>query len=191
MPGFKTAKQELNIQAAKKNRQMPSKKTLGGKRPVHAQYVNPFKKEEENNQAGYGNANETGPEEPEDERLKGIDPKMIELIRNEIMDAGTKITWDDIAGLEYAKKIIQEIVVFPMLRPDIFTGSKPLEPKTLNPSIIYHFPSRSSSSPQRDPPLWSARNGQNLDRQVHRITEQVHFLLHLREFPDLEMDRRR
>lgn len=43
----------------------------------------------------------------EDERLKGLDPKMIELIRNEIMDHGSPITWDDISGLEFAKKTIQ------------------------------------------------------------------------------------
>jgi len=29
---------------------------------------------------------------------------------------------DDIAGLEHAKESIKEMVVWPMLRPDIFTG---------------------------------------------------------------------
>ncbi|XP_013786894.2 fidgetin-like protein 1 isoform X2 [Limulus polyphemus] len=57
-----------------------------------------------------------------DERLKNIDPKMIEIMMNEIMDHGPPVTWDDIAGLEFAKKTIMEIVVWPMLRPDIFTG---------------------------------------------------------------------
>ncbi|KAL3876706.1 hypothetical protein ACJMK2_034508 [Sinanodonta woodiana] len=57
-----------------------------------------------------------------DERLKSIEPKMVELIMNEIMDDGPGLTWDDIAGLEFAKKTIKEIVVWPMLRPDIFTG---------------------------------------------------------------------
>lgn len=47
---------------------------------------------------------------------------MIELVKNEIMDLRTSVSWDDIAGLEYAKKIIKEVIVFPMLRPDIFTG---------------------------------------------------------------------
>ncbi|BFZ23961.1 hypothetical protein BsWGS_26999 [Bradybaena similaris] len=61
-------------------------------------------------------------EEPLDERLKGIEPKMIELINHEIMDRGTPVLWTDIAGLEFAKKTIKEIVVWPMLRPDIFTG---------------------------------------------------------------------
>ena len=47
---------------------------------------------------------------------------MIELIENEIMDNGAPVNWDDIAGLEFAKNTIKEIVVWPMLRPDIFTG---------------------------------------------------------------------
>lgn len=68
--------------------------------------------------AGSGDGNE----EPVDERLKGIEPKMIELVMNEVMDHGPNIGWDDIAGLEFAKKTIKEIVVWPMLRPDIFTG---------------------------------------------------------------------
>ena len=33
------------------------------------------------------------------------------------MDHGPAIAWDDIAGLEFAKKTIKEIVVWPMLRP--------------------------------------------------------------------------
>lgn len=57
-----------------------------------------------------------------DERLKNIEPKMVELITNEIMDHGPQLSWDDIAGLEFAKNVIKEIVVWPMLRPDIFKG---------------------------------------------------------------------
>ncbi|CAL8284556.1 unnamed protein product [Arctogadus glacialis] len=57
-----------------------------------------------------------------DERLKNFEPKIIELIMSEIMDHGPPVAWDDIAGLEYAKATIKEIVVWPMLRPDIFTG---------------------------------------------------------------------
>lgn len=61
-------------------------------------------------------------EEVIDERLKNIDPKMVQLILSEIMDSGDTISWEDIAGLEFAKNSIQEAVVWPMLRPDIFTG---------------------------------------------------------------------
>ena len=47
---------------------------------------------------------------------------MIELIESEIMDNGSAVQWDEIAGLEFVKTTVKEIVVFPLLRPDIFHG---------------------------------------------------------------------
>ena len=38
------------------------------------------------------------------------------------MEIANAVTWDDIAGLEHPKQVIREIVVWPMLRPDIFHG---------------------------------------------------------------------
>ena len=75
---------------------------------------------------GAGAAAADGAEEEElkDPRYKNIDPKMIEMIENEIVDNSPGITWDDIAGLEFAKSSVQEIVVWPMLRPDLFTGTQ-------------------------------------------------------------------
>ena len=35
----------------------------------------------------------------------------------QIMDHGAAVSWDDIAGLHFAKATIKEIVVWPMLRP--------------------------------------------------------------------------
>ena len=32
------------------------------------------------------------------------------------------VTWDSIAGLEYVKQTLQETVILPNLRPDLFTG---------------------------------------------------------------------
>lgn len=61
-------------------------------------------------------------EEPVDERLQGLDPKLVETIKNEIMHRVDEITWEDIAGLDHAKSTIKEIVIWPMLRPDIFKG---------------------------------------------------------------------
>ena len=60
----------------------------------------------------------------QDERYKNLDPKMVELVENEIMERELNITWADIAGLEYAKKTIHEIIIWPMLRPDIFCGMR-------------------------------------------------------------------
>lgn len=54
--------------------------------------------------------------------LKNVDPMLIETIMNEIMENIASVTWKDVCGLAHAKKSIQEIVVLPMLRPDIFTG---------------------------------------------------------------------
>ena len=43
----------------------------------------------------------------------------VALISNflQIMEHGPPVTWADIAGLEFAKSTIMEIVVWPMLRP--------------------------------------------------------------------------
>ena len=62
------------------------------------------------------------PEQPQDPRLQNIEPKLIEMIMNEMLHAVAEVDWDRIAGLEHAKAVIKEAVVWPMLRPDIFTG---------------------------------------------------------------------
>lgn len=70
-----------------------------------------------------GGPGSTVPEEMlADERLKNVDPVMIEAILNEIMSKVSHVTWDEIAGLEHAKSIIKEVVIYPMRRPDIFSG---------------------------------------------------------------------
>lgn len=43
--------------------------------------------------------------------LKNIDPKMVEMIKNEIIECKNPITWDDIAGLQFAKNTIQVCLV--------------------------------------------------------------------------------
>ena len=64
----------------------------------------------------------SNPGDKQDEYLKSLDPRLVELIMSEIIDHGPPVEWDDIAGLDFAKSTIKEIVVWPMLRPDIFTG---------------------------------------------------------------------
>jgi SpoVK/Ycf46/Vps4 family AAA+-type ATPase len=58
----------------------------------------------------------------DDERLRNIEPRLLQLIQNEILDRAQKIVWDDIAGLKMAKQTITEMIIMPLLRPDIFTG---------------------------------------------------------------------
>ncbi|XP_055298728.1 fidgetin-like protein 1 isoform X2 [Sitodiplosis mosellana] len=138
---FITANDELNIQYNKKygggnqNDNMtynvnPSgglRRSLGGRRTVTNKFVPPFA-----NQDNYvdrsASSNETNEIsgldgiEASHPSLKNVEPKMIEAIMNEIIDQGDKVEWHCIAGLEYAKKMLQEAVVLPILRPDIFTG---------------------------------------------------------------------
>ena len=58
----------------------------------------------------------------EDERYKGLDPQMVEKIEGDILEKSPSVTWNDIAGLEFAKKTIKEIIILPLMRPDIFKG---------------------------------------------------------------------
>ncbi|KAF1744418.1 hypothetical protein MXB_5285 [Myxobolus squamalis] len=69
-----------------------------------------------------GNNDDNNNDIPE---IKGVDKKLVELILNDVqlvVDKGAQVTWNDIAGLEFAKKTIEEIIVWPMVRPDLFTG---------------------------------------------------------------------
>ena len=70
--------------------------------------------------SGGNNANNEDEELPEE--LRGLDKELIEKIMNEIVDMGEKVTFDDIAGLKQAKETVNEIVIYPMIRPDLFTG---------------------------------------------------------------------
>ncbi|KOX70992.1 Spastin [Melipona quadrifasciata] len=54
--------------------------------------------------------------------LKGVDPKLAQVILDEILEGGTAVHWEDIAGQETAKQALQEIVILPSLRPELFTG---------------------------------------------------------------------
>ncbi|KAJ9256837.1 hypothetical protein DTO207G8_2440 [Paecilomyces variotii] len=53
---------------------------------------------------------------------KGVDPATARQILNDIVVRGDEVHWDDVAGLEVAKKALKEAVVYPFLRPDLFSG---------------------------------------------------------------------
>jgi hypothetical protein len=55
------------------------------------------------------------------EKLRGLDPKLVEAIMSEMLES-PGVTWADIAGLEFAKKSVREIVVWPILKPELFQG---------------------------------------------------------------------
>lgn len=72
-----------------------------------------------------------------DPRLKSCDPELVAKIELEIVDHGDPVAFDDIAGLEFAKRCIKELVIWPMARPDIFSGLRSL-PKGLTACDFLH-----------------------------------------------------
>ncbi|BHF65979.1 Fidgetin-like protein 1 [Sparganum proliferum] len=145
-PQFLTARQQLIITNQSKNYGKPSspvvaaitKKSLGSRGPRTA-FVPPFARnssEALDSEARVPSAatlpstsgiplvakSENGQDVVVDERLKQFDAKIVDLIMSEIMDSKTALEWDDIAGLKRVKDTLKEVVIFPMLRPDLFTG---------------------------------------------------------------------
>lgn len=53
---------------------------------------------------------------------KGVDEHAAKQIFIEIVVQGDEVHWDDVAGLDVAKKALKEAVVYPFLRPDLFMG---------------------------------------------------------------------
>lgn len=56
--------------------------------------------------------------------LAKVEPQILELVCAEILDRRSAVTWDDIAGQDTAKRLVQELVVWPMLNPHLFKGAR-------------------------------------------------------------------
>ncbi|XP_072912706.1 spastin [Hemitrygon akajei] len=54
--------------------------------------------------------------------FRNVDSKLANLILNEVVDSAPSVRFDDIAGQELAKQALQEIVILPTVRPELFTG---------------------------------------------------------------------
>ncbi|XP_020587592.1 fidgetin-like protein 1 [Phalaenopsis equestris] len=65
-----------------------------------------------------------GPDGELPEKLRNLEPRLIEHVSNEIMEKDPNVRWDDIAGLDHAKECVTEMVIWPLLRPDIFRGCR-------------------------------------------------------------------
>ncbi|KAL2828985.1 P-loop containing nucleoside triphosphate hydrolase protein [Aspergillus cavernicola] len=53
---------------------------------------------------------------------RGVDVNAARQVLNDIVVRGDEVHWEDIAGLDAAKKALKEAVVYPFLRPDLFSG---------------------------------------------------------------------
>lgn len=58
-----------------------------------------------------------------EEQLKTMDPFILELVNNKVIDCGPPVQWTDIAGQVSVKAAIEEELVWPILRPGAYTGA--------------------------------------------------------------------
>jgi len=56
------------------------------------------------------------------ESCDGPDADLIQMIERDCVEAETRVRWDDIAGLEQVKELLQEAVTLPLLIPNYFRG---------------------------------------------------------------------
>lgn len=54
--------------------------------------------------------------------VKGVEQKLVQIIMDEIVEGGAKVEWSDIVGQDVAKQALQEMVILPSVRPELFTG---------------------------------------------------------------------
>lgn len=77
----------------------------------------------------HGTAAIPGPDGELPEALQRLDPQILEMVCSEILEGGSgcSVSWDDIAGQDRAKRLVQELVVWPMLNPHLFKVCCPYE----------------------------------------------------------------
>ncbi|CAL8139894.1 unnamed protein product [Orchesella dallaii] len=86
----------------------PVSKKIGTRKPGQSSAITSTKGSQENKKMTHS--------------IRSCDSKLAQLILDEIIEGGSPITWDDISGQETAKQALDEIVILPSLRPELFTG---------------------------------------------------------------------
>ena len=62
--------------------------------------------------------------EPIPETLLKMDRDIVDRVVAEILETPTTIKWETIAGLEHAKAAVQELAVWPLMKPELFRGAR-------------------------------------------------------------------
>jgi ATP-dependent 26S proteasome regulatory subunit len=76
-----------------------------------------------NNSNNHGtNSNGGGKKKSEQMKADQYNSQLEQNIMQELMEKNLNVKWNDIAGLEKAKQTLQEAVILPALRPDLFQG---------------------------------------------------------------------
>ena len=52
----------------------------------------------------------------------GPDKELIEMLERDVLDKNPSVNFDDIAGLDDTKRLLQEAVLLPIMMPDFFRG---------------------------------------------------------------------
>ena len=63
-------------------------------------------------------------DEPIPDELLKMDRDIVERVVSEILEAPAAIQWKDIAGLRHAKAAVQELAVWPLMKPELFRGAR-------------------------------------------------------------------
>ncbi|CAH1116721.1 unnamed protein product [Phaedon cochleariae] len=82
----------------------------------------PVRRTNSNNNNGAVAANSKANARGRSPSLRGVDPKLAQAILDEILEGGHPVQWEDIVGQDTAKQALQEMVILPSLRPELFTG---------------------------------------------------------------------
>ena len=90
---------------------------------VQSQSTNKKVVTSENKSKDFNNNNkDNNVKEEKNKQTSNVPDELKERILNEIVDTKPDIKFDDVIGLMQAKQIINEIIVYPNLRPDLFVG---------------------------------------------------------------------
>jgi len=112
--------------APEARRRQPSSgppKQVGSKVDCWNSNAGPSKGRKDQQQQGKANKRaESGQRPGLQDNYEGPDQMLAGMLEKDVLDNSPGVRWDDIAGLEDAKRILEEAIVWPLWSPHMFTG---------------------------------------------------------------------